>query len=384
MYSNTNSKTKELTIKYTNVEMERLTFSELKEGKGSKGQKNAYPKYNHPSAGSNSPLFIQFPWLTLSTYGIPKIGEYIRTDADRLYIKCPLDISETLDKDLYDNLIVKLDNYLSSPEIREQLFGKKANNYDYNELYKIPKPTDEDSKSKYPKPPFIKLKLDVSYPDNNIKTIVYKTLSDGSREKINDIETISDLEKIICWKCKIRPIVRLTKVWAQTVGSGKSAPGYGATFTVIKVEVEAPSETNMYSLITQYQEDDTFIDDDNTTVINNNTKPKTKIATIVSDSDDSDDSENFEEDNLDTIIPNHTDAKNVQQIIQDDESEEEIKPVKGVKAKNKPLVVKDEESDEEVKPVKTKTKSKPVVESESEEEIKPAKNVKKNKKLFKK
>ena len=113
---NKTNNSKELTINYTNVELDRIVLSELKEGKNSKGQKNSYPTYNHRILGSDSPLIIQFPWLTLSTYGIPKIGEFTKSDSDRLYIKCPLDINEKVNKDLYENLINTLDDIIKLRE----------------------------------------------------------------------------------------------------------------------------------------------------------------------------------------------------------------------------------------------------------------------------
>ena len=379
MYSNSNSNSKELTTKYTNVDIDRLSFSELIEGKNSKGQKNAYPKYNHPTAGSDSPLFIQFPWLTMSTYGIPKIGEFIKTDADRLYIKCPLDLNISENKDLYDNLIVKLDDYFSSDKLKNLLFGKKANKYDYNQLFKLPKVDDDDDKpkSKYPKPPFLKLKLDVSYPDNKIKTIVYKTLSNGGREKINDIETINDLEKIICWKCRFKPIVKLSKIWAQTVGSGKYGPGYGATFTIIKVEVDIHQDSNISGIVNKYLNEDTFLDDDsdNNTLSNiinkeddvkdnvkDNVKDdvKKKSAIIMSDSDDSDADDSDADDSDDNLS-----VKKQIQVDKDDDdnedSDESETPI--ITTKSKPSV-------------KPKSKVKKPSDEESEEEMKPAKNVK--------
>jgi len=356
MYSNTNSK--ELTTKYTNVDVDRLTFTELKEGKNSKGQKNAFPKYNHPITGSDSPLFIQFPWLMMTTYGIPKIGEYVKSDADRLYIKCPLDLNITENKDLYDNLIVKLDEYFSSDKIRNHLFGKKANKYDYNQLFKLPKLKDDDDedskpKSNYPKPPFLKLKLDVSYPDNKIKTIVYKTLPDRGREKVTDIETINDLEKIICWKCKFKPIVKLSKIWAQTVGSGKYNPGYGATFTIIKVEVDMPNDNNINGIVNKYRDEDTFLEDDDNITLPN--KVEKKSATIISDSEDSESSSDSEPIKKQIKIEdNDSDNSDDEPVIISSPSKIDTKPKSKAK---KPL---DEESDEEIKPAKNvkNTKSK--------------------------
>lgn len=360
MSSMTNSN--ELTTMYTNVEVNRLSFTELKEGKNSKGQKAAYPLYNHPSAGADSPLFIQFPWINMSTYGIPKIGEYVKTDSDRLYIKCPLDLSLSEVNDLYTNLIVKLDDYLSSEQVKDKLFGKKALKYEYNPIFKTPRINDDDDeeivkpKSTSPKPPFLKLKFDVSYPDNNMKTKVFKTLPDCKREKLDDIITISDMEKIVCWRCRFRPIVRLSKVWAQTVGTGKNGPGYGVSLTIIKIEVEPPSNNGLSLKYTKYQGEDTFLEDDSKSF--KNPKVELKKTPQIVDSDESDE-ESIPVSKKRTPIVNSDDEDNKKtktiskkstQIVESESDEETIKP-KTVK-KPTQIVESEEESEEEIKPVK--------------------------------
>lgn len=335
------SNSNDLTTMYTNVDISRLSFTELKEGKNSKGQKSAYPLYNHPSGGSDSSLFIQFPWITMSNYGIPKIGEYVKSDADRLYIKCPLDLSLPEINELYTNLIVKLDEHLSSDDVKKSLFEKKASKYEYNPMYKTPRVDDDEKPNSNPRLPFLKLKFDVSYPDNNMKTKVFKTLSDGKREKLEDIITISDMEKVVCWKCRFRPIVRLSKVWAQTVGTGKYGPGYGATLTIIKIEVEPPSTQGLGLKYKKYQEEDTFLDE-------TNNKVELKKATQIVDSDEEPvklskksaqivDSDEEPVKASKTIIDSDEEpvkvSKKPTQIVDSDESDEEIKPVKQVKGK---------------------------------------------------
>jgi hypothetical protein len=336
------SNSNDLTTMYTNVDISRLSFTELKEGKMSKGQKSAYPLYNHPSGGAESPLFIQFPWITMSSYGIPKIGEYVKSDSDRLYIKCPLDLSLPEINELYTNLIIKLDEHLSSDEVKTELFGKKASKYEYNPMYKTPRVDDDEKPNSNPRLPFLKLKFDVSYPENNMKTKVFKTLSDGKREKLEDIITISDMEKVVCWKCRFRPIVRLSKVWAQTVGTGKYGPGYGATLTIIKIEVEPPSTNGLGLKYKKYQEEDTFLDETNnkvelkkaTQIVESDEEPvKTlKKSTQIVESDDEEPVKTSKKIVDSDEEPVKTSKKPVQ-VIDSDESDEEIKPVKQVKGK---------------------------------------------------
>ena len=51
------------------------------------GQLVSYPSYNSGS------LYLQFPWIKLYTYGIPRLGEYYKTDDDRSHLRLPLDLS---------------------------------------------------------------------------------------------------------------------------------------------------------------------------------------------------------------------------------------------------------------------------------------------------
>ena len=338
MTSYTNSN--DLTTMYSHVDTDRLSFTELKENKNSKGQKTAYPLYNHPSVGADSPLFIQFPWLTMSTYGIPKIGEYVKSDLDRLYIKCPLDLSLPEISELHTNLIAKLDEYLNSDTVKTKLFGKKASKYEYNPLFKVPRIMDDDDDAKptstVQKPPFLKLKFDTTYPDNEMRTKVFKTLPDGKREKLDNIVSISDMEQVVCWKCRFRPIVRLSKVWAQTVGTGKNGPAYGATLTIIKIEVEPPSTTGLGIKYKKYQEEDTFLEDDNS-----ESKEKQKIVYK-------------EESKVNSKEEPKVVLKKTPQLVESDESDAEVQQV----VKKQTKVISDSESEQEIKPVSKGIKGK--------------------------
>ena len=66
-----------LTTKYSDFEADRLTFTDYEDNERSKGQRIAYPRYNHPALGPNQALFLQGPWIQMFTYGIPTLGEYL-------------------------------------------------------------------------------------------------------------------------------------------------------------------------------------------------------------------------------------------------------------------------------------------------------------------
>jgi len=152
-----------------------------------------------------------------------------------------------------------------------------------------------------PKHPYIKLKIDTTFPDNKVKSIVFNSvMKDGKRvrTKVDDIVTIDDLAKSLCFMSKIRPIGRPIKLWAQA--ANKKDPTYGLTFKMAKVEVEPPTKTK--SNIKEYIESDVFLDSDNesdtepmakSTVFNMETPKATtkKVAEVDSDSDQESDDE---------------------------------------------------------------------------------------------
>lgn len=260
---------KEMTTNFTDVDISKLSFTNLEENDRSKGQKIAYPRYDHPQLGIDSPLFIQFPWISLFSYGVPKESEYYKDVFQRLFVKVPLDQSIPEIK-IFSNFLKSIDAKLGSSEYKEQLFGAKGNKYEYQPIFRMPQEEEEDdvqkSKNKKkdygPKHPYMKLKVDASYPDNKILSIVFTSILDNTnkrvRTKINNIETIDDFSSYVSYKSRIHPIARPVKLWAQSLS--KKDPSYGLTFKLVKVEVE-PS-TNNISKVKDYGEVDGFLNSD--------------------------------------------------------------------------------------------------------------------------
>jgi hypothetical protein len=346
-----------MTIKISDFNQNYLSFTKLEENQRSRGQKIAYPRYTNPKDNSETQCFIQFPWIKLNSYGVPKIGEYYSDDSQRSFVKIPLDQSIPEIKQLSD-MLRKIDEQISSDEFKEKMFGSKASKYQLQPIFRLPPEEDEDNKNnaskKYgPKHPYMKLKIDTSYPDNEIKTVVFNSVVDNGtriRTKVEDVKTIDDFASNICWLSCIHPVVSPVKFWAQA--PNKKDPTYGITFKIIKVEVEPPPKMN--SNIKEFINSDAFLDSDE------------------------------EIDNVEAIynkpIKSETDNKQVvakqpvAQVTSDDESEDEdeviTKPVinsttKILGKKVVELSDSDEESEEES-------------EEESDEEVKPAKPAKKS------
>ena len=293
---------KNLTTKYSEFEADRLTFTTLEENERSKGQKIAYPRYNHPTLGEGQPLFIQGPWMILFNYGVPTLGEFYKEDKDRAFVKVPLDMSDPEIVKMADEF-KKIDDILGHEDFKKENFGKNAKKHEYQSIVRSPL-TDEDEE--VTRPAYMKLKLDLTWPDSNVKTEVFSSelLENGKRErkKIN-IDTVTDFATHMPYMCKFRPVFRPVKMWAHQ--SKMKDPGYGIVFKLIKVEVEPSKNSN--SVYQNYLQGDVFVDDDEEedtsapTVFQATNSIKKAEATTASknvedSSDDSDSSDSDSED----------------------------------------------------------------------------------------
>jgi hypothetical protein len=317
MSSIDNQKKSNSTVNYTDVDISKIHFTKLEENDRSKGQKISYPKYDHPIFGGDHTLDIQFPWLTLSTYGIPRVGEFYKEDWQRLFIKIPLD--ETNQENIpFINFIKSVDELLSSSTFKQNMFGSKADKYKYQSIFRLPQEEDDDDddddddkkkkkkKSDIIKHPYMKVKLHTSYPDNKILTRVFNSIKENpekskrTRTPITDISSVDELNKYICWMSKIHPICRPIKLWAQSLSKTKD-PSYGLTFKVIMVEVEPP--LNMKKNINTGEfinsdDDDEDDDSDNKITIKttNNKESNNKESNNKEPYEDEDEDEDDEED----------------------------------------------------------------------------------------
>ena len=81
-----------MTIKIADLDLNMLNFSEVKLGKTT---------FIKPIYGIKKDLpYLQLPWLTLSTFGVPPKSEYTKEDKQRMFIKVPIEE----DSDLYKQL----------------------------------------------------------------------------------------------------------------------------------------------------------------------------------------------------------------------------------------------------------------------------------------
>lgn len=287
---------KKLTVSYTTFNHNDLTFTTLEENDRSKGQLIAYPRYNHPTLGQDKPLMLQCSWSEVFTYGVPRAGDYYENDQQRSFLKLPVDPNNEEMMKLVSKL-EEFDNLWGSDKKKKELFGKKAKKYVYNKIVRESQ-TDEDQDEK---PRYIKLKLETSWPDNDIKTQVYNSeLVDENSEKRKrtkvEVKTVDDFASIVRWKSKVRPIIRPVKMWAQP--SSRKDPGYGVTWKIVKIEVEAAPQGG--SSLKDYYNNDAFLDSDSDDEADVSKIAPEAVAEDDSDSSDSDSSDSDDEDSKKT------------------------------------------------------------------------------------
>ena len=291
---------KKLTTDFKNFKSSRVSFTEWDDNNDrSKGQKICYPKYNHPVLGENSPLCLQFPWTNIYKHGVPSLGEYYASDKDRAFLKLPLDLSDDNIKMVCDEL-VKLDSKILG--MKDQLFGKKAKKYNYIPIVKNTD-TDNDDDS----PPWMKLKIKLSYPDEDVVTEVWSSElnpDDQNKKKRTrkqiDVNTVQEFQDNVSYLSNVRLIIAPIKLWAQS--ENLKEPNFGVTWRMEKVEVEPRSKSS--NSLNQYKNNDAFIDtDDEENDVNVNVEANieanVKKVNLKENSENSNDSDSDSEDESD-------------------------------------------------------------------------------------
>uniref|UniRef100_A0A6C0D9T4 Uncharacterized protein n=1 Tax=viral metagenome TaxID=1070528 RepID=A0A6C0D9T4_9ZZZZ len=367
------SDTKEIT-NYTDFIPTNLNFTEVTENERSNGQSIAYPRYNSVKSGADSALILQGPWIKLDNYGVPKLNQYYKTDEDRAHIRLPLDESNP-ENAVFAQKIKDLDEIMKSSKMMEKLFGKKASKYKYSTIFREGQEVDEDAKTKDgkpvgPRPPYIKVKLDLTWPEKNVKSVVYdselnKETNKRTRTKVENINTIDDFAKAVPYLSNVRVVIRPVKLWAHA--ANKKDPEFGITFKLIKIEVENSRKgTNVYKNI---HDSDNFIDSDSEedlpmgkTVFSAATK-----AAATNEDDSSSDDEDSEPVKKSQSAPS--------KLVEVDSSSEDDEPAPKQAAKTKKAASVEEDSSEEDEPAPkpaAKTKKAAPVEEDSSEEDEPA------------
>ena len=280
---------KQLTVSYTDLESKRLTFTDLEENERSKGQLIAYPRYDHPTLGEGQSLMLQLPWSEVFTYGVPREGDYYKNDYDRGFLKYPVN-QENDEQMVFANKMIEIDSEYGSDDKKKKMFGKKAKKYVYTPIFRESQ-VDDDDEDAVKRPPYMKFKLDLSWPDGEVRTKVYTSVvEDGKRVRTEqEVKTVDDFAGIVRYRSRIRPIIRPVKMWGQP--ASRKDPGYGIVWKIVKIEVEPSAQTGN-SIYNSYYKNDGFLDSDDD-------EDEVVDKTVHQESDDSDDSDESDDSDSD-------------------------------------------------------------------------------------
>ena len=255
------SSTKVPPVKSNHFDPDLMSFTELKKNDRVSAQKLAYPRYTDRKYGETNPV-IQFPRIQLDQYGIPQLGEFYESDADRKFIKVPLGPEH----DELREMLERIDERVGG-EMKESILGSKHEKYMYQPIVRRREAPDDDSDEEGEKDtrvwhPYIKAMLDVDYTTGHLKTKVFVRNTDPAateKRTLLDITTITELTEYVNYMSTIRPIVMFNKLYAANSANQSGKRMYGVTMKIVQLEVEPSS--GAAGVRSQYQTD-AFLSDD--------------------------------------------------------------------------------------------------------------------------
>ena len=159
---------------------------------------------------------IRWPNTLLSHYGVPKVGQYFKTDSDRMFLQLPVN------NDLIAQLKT-LDEQLGSTTTQQHLFKAPGNTYEYSPLLRYGS-----------KGPYIKLKLEKDYETGHIETLVWQS---QSLINIGSVDAFSDAVPL---HSRVMCLIRFVKIWVVN-------KKYGLTVKLVEINV-LPGEKRKFAM----------------------------------------------------------------------------------------------------------------------------------------
>ena len=233
------------TVKYTDIDVSKLTFSVPEENK-IKPEITKYQLMSIPDYDRSGMPTIQGPWMNLETYGIPSkfekggkprlnnAGQPL-SDRERGKFKIPFNMDIPSSKELYD-FLVEVDKKCESE--REQIFGdkKKASVYKYQSMVRQPADDPDAPEDAPQKPDYIVFKIDFDNSTGSVKTKVF--VNDGGERTEMETKTLDEVQKYLRYKCEFRPIFTFSKLFAARAASDDGKRKYGIGLKLKMVEVK--------------------------------------------------------------------------------------------------------------------------------------------------
>lgn len=295
-------------IEIKDFKSKNLKFTELDTEKNKK-QFISFCNYKYKNEKTSAFRF-RTREILFSQYGIPSLGEYYKTDADRDFVKVPFDPAQQACVEL-QKMVTEIDEYIMKN--KDEVLGKYAPLYEYVPIVKKPAEPDElnkiiedpsDEKKKEKKKPsqppmlYCKVKFNTDFETKEVRTHVFVRNDEGKPDPV-DTKTITDLNKYLKWQSTARFIIKISKLWAAKAKDKNGKRTFGISLKCEQLEIAKLSSIGATT------KDDlkefAFGDNDNETDAgsDNETKESTPAAKTVEPpkSDKNEDKDNDGSDN---------------------------------------------------------------------------------------
>lgn len=253
-------------FKVSELSFSDIDFSPAKKEKG-KISYNTSQYISFPRYKDELPTF-RAGWLQFTSGGIPKLGEYYKSDENRDFVKVPL-IEEkhlpepykgnpfTPEELLYRRLTIQtcaelrrgmteIDRYIIKN--KSKILGKFAEKFEYQPIVRTPQKSDDLDEEKegmeVEKPDYMKFKLMTNFETKELQTAVYTCEEiDESGKAINtmktDVKTVTDLCEYHNFLCVSRYIFRMVKLWAaRNANKDTGKRMFGVSFKICQILVK--------------------------------------------------------------------------------------------------------------------------------------------------
>jgi len=344
-------------IKCEDFDIKKYSYTELdKKNKFLKNAYIAYPRYTAMVKGvetTNSFLF-QFGPIKITQGGIPQSTadnpeiNYYDTDDKRQFMRIANDPDQANCAKLF-SMLGKIDRFNKNPKTKRKIFSVISKSKDigkmfnYSPLVRVPvkKQTledddddddDDDKKDEVRvRWPTCKMKFAINYNSKGIPvgigtTVFVKEVDDKGSEchTKQDVQTISDLDRIVTWGSTVRGVVMMNKFYAdkQEKSAGEKRK-FGCSLKLIQLEVTQNRKT---SIRQQYAEHFDFDADDE--------EDDEEASDKADDEEASDKEESDEEVEEPGESEEEADEPEEEPEEEEEEPEEEPEPVKLKKKKS--------------------------------------------------
>jgi len=229
----------------------------------------------------NDQVMIQTCMIPITEFGVPSYHKsYYDTFDKRAHIKLPLDAKQNPPIQQMIDVMMEIDEKFNSPETRNILFGDDGKDWEYQEIVRESEP-GKDSRER---PPYMKVKLDIVYDTESIRTLLVdsnnQVIQSESTQSIKEeqLYTIDEFCNHVKFRSKIVLIITPCKVWTIARGVGKSkVKNYGISWKAKQILVSPPQYTKNKMVRSIFVQDDEII---NMSMMNDTTMDATMGATM--------------------------------------------------------------------------------------------------------